>query len=126
MSYPKVTLESREGKIHSTPSSLSISGARCMALQKRNKQRGNGRCGRCSERPVWEPDISAIKAAIVVRILTFGKEPFDANFWAAKLQSAWTLRLKLLKLEETNAFRVIHGEGDGIPGLIIDYTIKTG
>lgn len=64
------------------------------------------------------------KGSIVVRILTFGKEPFDANFWAAKLQSAWELRLKLLKLEETNAFRVIHGEGDGIPGLIIDYYDK--
>lgn len=64
------------------------------------------------------------KGSIVVRILTFGKEPFDANFWAAKLQSAWTLRLKLLKLEETNAFRLIHGEGDGIPGLIIDYYDK--
>jgi 23S rRNA (cytosine1962-C5)-methyltransferase len=32
--------------------------------------------------------------------------------------------LKLLNLEVTNAFRVIHGEGDGIPGLIIDYYDK--
>ncbi|WP_442787691.1 class I SAM-dependent rRNA methyltransferase [Flavobacterium suncheonense] len=64
------------------------------------------------------------RGSIVVRILTFGKESFDTNFWADRLKSAWELRLKLLKLEETNAFRLIHGEGDGIPGLIIDYYDK--
>lgn len=64
------------------------------------------------------------RGSIVVRMLTFGKEVFDTNFWADKLKSAWELRLKLLKLEETNAFRLIHGEGDGIPGLIIDYYDK--
>ena len=64
------------------------------------------------------------KGSIVVRILTFGNETFSENFWKDKLQSAWKLRLKLLDLEVTNAFRVIHGEGDGIPGLIIDYYDK--
>lgn len=64
------------------------------------------------------------KGSIVVRLLTFGEEIFSDNFWNEKLQSAWNLRLKLLNIEETNAFRVIHGEGDGIPGLIIDYYNK--
>jgi len=64
------------------------------------------------------------KGSIVVRILTFGDENFSENFWTEKLQSAWSLRLKLLHLAVTNAFRVIHGEGDGIPGLIIDYYDK--
>lgn len=64
------------------------------------------------------------KGSIVVRILTFGDETFSENFWKDKLQSAWNLRLKLLDLDVTNAFRVIHGEGDGIPGLIIDYYDK--
>ena len=64
------------------------------------------------------------KGSIVVRLLTFGDEIFSENFWDEKLQSAWNLRLKLLNIEETNAFRVIHGEGDGIPGLIIDYYNK--
>lgn len=64
------------------------------------------------------------KGSIVVRILTFAAETFSEHFWAAKLQSAWELRWKLLDLEVTNAFRVIHGEGDGIPGLIIDYYDK--
>lgn len=64
------------------------------------------------------------KGSIVVRLLTFGEETFSENFWTEKLQSAWELRLNLLNLEETNAFRLIHGEGDGIPGLIIDYYDK--
>ncbi len=64
------------------------------------------------------------KGSIVVRILTFGDETFSENFWAAKLQSAWYLRTQILDFEVTNAFRVIHGEGDGIPGLIIDYYDK--
>ncbi len=64
------------------------------------------------------------KGSIVVRILTFGDETFSDNFWADKLQSAWYLRTQLLDFEVTNAFRVIHGEGDGVPGLIIDYYDK--
>lgn len=64
------------------------------------------------------------KGSIVVRLLTFSEETFSETFWSQKLQAAWELRLRLLQLEETNAFRVIHGEGDGIPGLIIDYYDK--
>ncbi|MFD2892279.1 class I SAM-dependent rRNA methyltransferase [Flavobacterium chuncheonense] len=64
------------------------------------------------------------RGSIVVRLLTFGADKFTENFWAEKLQSAWNLRLKLLDFEATTAFRVIHGEGDGIPGLIIDYYNK--
>jgi 23S rRNA (cytosine1962-C5)-methyltransferase len=64
------------------------------------------------------------KGSIVVRILTFGEETFSDTFWKDKLQSAWFLRTQLLNIEETNAFRVIHGEGDGISGLIIDYYDK--
>jgi 23S rRNA (cytosine1962-C5)-methyltransferase len=64
------------------------------------------------------------KGSIVVRLLTFGKEVFDTTFWTQKLQSAWYLRTRLFDFNITNAFRVIHGEGDGIPGLIIDYYNK--
>ncbi len=64
------------------------------------------------------------KGSIVVRILTFGEETFSDNFWKDKLQSAWYLRTQILDFEVTNAFRVIHGEGDGISGLIIDYYDK--
>lgn len=64
------------------------------------------------------------KGSIVVRILTFANEIFTDNFWKEKLQSAWYLRTQILDFEVTNAFRVIHGEGDGISGLIIDYYDK--
>ena len=64
------------------------------------------------------------KGSIVVRILAFDSEPFDADFWHKRLQAAWDLRLQLIDIETTNAFRVIHGEGDGISGLIIDYYDK--
>lgn len=64
------------------------------------------------------------KGSIVVRILTYGDETFSDNFWKEKLQSAWYLRTQILNFEVTNAFRVIHGEGDGISGLIIDYYDK--
>lgn len=64
------------------------------------------------------------RGSIVVRILTFGEERFTENFWADRLKGAWELRMKLLDIKETNAFRLIHGEGDGIPGLIIDYYDK--
>jgi 23S rRNA (cytosine1962-C5)-methyltransferase len=61
------------------------------------------------------------KGSITVRLLTFGDEPFTANFWKEKLEAAWEMRKLILDFSQTNAFRVIHGEGDGIPGLIIDF-----
>ncbi|WP_376777464.1 class I SAM-dependent rRNA methyltransferase [Flavobacterium covae] len=61
------------------------------------------------------------RGSIVVRLLTFAQEEFTNDFWTQKLISAWNLRTRLLDLDATNAFRVIHGEGDGIPGLIIDF-----
>lgn len=61
------------------------------------------------------------KGSIAVRVLTFTNETFDGTFWAKRFKAAWELRMKLFSIEETNAFRLIHGEGDGIPGLIIDY-----
>lgn len=64
------------------------------------------------------------KGSIVVRLLAFENETFDESFWVNKLLSAWEVRMQLFSIEETNAFRVIHGEGDGIPGLIIDYYDK--
>ena len=64
------------------------------------------------------------KGSIVVRILTFGEETFSDTFWKDKLQSAWFLRTQLLDFDVTNAFRVVHGEGDGVSGLIIDFYNK--
>ncbi len=61
-------------------------------------------------------------ASIAVRILSFGDLPIDQNFWNEKIQRAWEVRRKLSLIDNdiTNAYRLVHGEGDGLPGLIID------
>jgi len=61
--------------------------------------------------------------SIAVRMLTFRDEPIDDNFWSKKLNSAIELRktAALWANEDTNVFRLVHGEGDGFPGLIVDY-----
>lgn len=61
--------------------------------------------------------------SIAVRILSFEELPVDSTFWEIKLASAIQLRrdLGLLDSEQTNVFRLVHGEGDGLPGLIIDF-----
>lgn len=62
------------------------------------------------------------KGSIAVRALAFGPAVVDDNFYTEKIQNAFSLResLGLVGGESTNAYRLIHGEGDGIPGLVID------
>ena len=62
------------------------------------------------------------KGTITVRILSFKQEPIDARFWENKIQNAYTLRtaLGLTNNSSTNVYRLVHAEGDGLPGLIID------
>ncbi|MFP4692212.1 MAG: class I SAM-dependent rRNA methyltransferase, partial [Bacteroidales bacterium] len=65
-------------------------------------------------------------AAIAVRIMAFAPErpdSFDTDFWEKKIRRAFDLR-KLTGLTDnphTNVYRLIHGEGDHLPGLIIDH-----
>ncbi|MGQ1948551.1 class I SAM-dependent rRNA methyltransferase [Geofilum sp. OHC36d9] len=60
--------------------------------------------------------------SITVRVVSFSEETIDASFWHRKLEMALKLRqtLGLAGSDKTNAFRLVHGEGDGFPGLIID------
>ena len=60
--------------------------------------------------------------SIMVRILTFEDINIDQLFWSNTFQSAYDYRksLGLIDNPQTNAFRFIHGEGDGVSGLIID------
>ncbi|MHA8096349.1 class I SAM-dependent rRNA methyltransferase [Aquirufa antheringensis] len=57
--------------------------------------------------------------SIAVKIISFQVIESKSDFWRKRIQNAWDLRA-LLPLEKTNAFRLIHGEGDGCPGLIMD------
>jgi len=72
------------------------------------------------------------KGSIAVRVLGFDRVEADQSFWDQKVAHAWKLRemLGLVGSPETNVFRWINAEGDGLPGLIVDavrcipYTIK--
>jgi len=60
--------------------------------------------------------------SIAVRILSFDQDPPSEDLYKQKISAAYVLRQKAgVITNETNAFRLIHGEGDGLPGLIVDY-----
>ncbi len=62
------------------------------------------------------------QGSITVRMLCQQPDAPTENFWIDKLTSALLLRHSSgLPSAETNAYRLIHAEGDGLPGLIIDY-----
>jgi 23S rRNA (cytosine1962-C5)-methyltransferase len=59
--------------------------------------------------------------SIAVRILSFSERAIDSAFWSERLSDALTLRKAIaLPSASTDCFRLVHGEGDGLPGLIID------
>lgn len=55
---------------------------------------------------------------IQVRILTFDDEPVDEAFWRRRITEA--VRLRTVVVSGTDAYRVVHAEGDRLPGLIVD------
>ena len=60
--------------------------------------------------------------SIAVRVLTFRQEVINRDFWKHRLEVALDLRrsLNLVDNPENNTYRLVHGEGDNLPGLIID------
>jgi 23S rRNA (cytosine1962-C5)-methyltransferase len=61
-------------------------------------------------------------SSISVRIISFKKTDIDDQFWLEKISAAYNYRLTLNILNETtNCCRLVFGEGDGLPGLIMDY-----
>ena len=61
--------------------------------------------------------------SIAVRILSFDVDPASPSFWEDSIHAAYEARkaMGLVDSERTNCYRLVHGEGDGLPGLIIDY-----
>lgn len=59
--------------------------------------------------------------SITVRILAWGDSPVDATLYSERLKAAYQLRraLKLIN-RHNNAYRLVHGEGDFLPGLVVD------
>ena len=60
--------------------------------------------------------------SIAVRVISFDKEQIDDNFWCRKIQLAYAMRvsLGLVVPASNNTYRLVHGEGDSLPGLIVD------
>lgn len=61
--------------------------------------------------------------SIAVRILSFDADPLAPDFWTISIARALEVRRAagLVDNPTTNCFRLVHGEGDGLPGLIIDW-----
>ncbi len=92
------------------------------------------------EGPVSEGDVVAVHASdgnylaaghyqigsIAVRILSFDRNPMSPSFWKDALEGALQVRRAtgLYTDDEsggTNCFRLVHGEGDALPGLVVDW-----
>jgi 23S rRNA (cytosine1962-C5)-methyltransferase len=69
--------------------------------------------GRFYARGLYNP-VSKIR----VRILTFDDEPITEQFWRGRLAQAVRLRQRVVA--DTNAYRLIYGEADRLPGLVVD------
>ena len=63
--------------------------------------------------------------SIAVRILSFDADPAAPDFWKVSIEKAIAARkavgLELRDQVDTNCFRLVHGEGDGLPGIIVDW-----
>ena len=61
------------------------------------------------------------KGTISVRVCSFGELAPSPDFWGEKISAAYLQRTALsIESASTNAYRLVHGEGDGLPGLILD------
>lgn len=67
------------------------------------------------------------QGSIAVRVLTFDDEPVDDDFWRRRLASALQVRIAMgiADTPRNNTYRLVHGEGDMLPGLVIDIYDQT-
>lgn len=65
--------------------------------------------------------------SIAVRVLDFDNRNIDAEYWEERIKVAVEARrtIGVLGRDDNDMFRLVHGEGDGLPGLIIDVYGKT-
>ncbi|MCF2603766.1 class I SAM-dependent rRNA methyltransferase [Parabacteroides distasonis] len=65
--------------------------------------------------------------SIAVRILSFQQQEIDQTFWENRIRIAYELRktLRLTASAHNNTYRLVHGEGDNLPGLVIDMYAHT-
>lgn len=114
---------------------ITLKGPRVVAVERRHPWVFSGAIARMSAQPaegdrvaVCTPDGRVLgyghyqEGSIRVRLIDFGEAPPAAGFWRGRLAEALDVRrqLGLASGEETTAYRLVHAEGDGLPGLIID------
>ncbi len=60
--------------------------------------------------------------SIAVRVLTFEQVEIDQAWWNKRIATAYDVRrsLDLTENEQTTCYRLVHGEGDSLPGLVVD------
>ena len=65
--------------------------------------------------------------SIAVRVLSFVQEEIGYDYWKQRLEVAYRMRqaLGLAENPQNNTYRLVHGEGDNLPGLIVDVYGKT-
>lgn len=65
--------------------------------------------------------------SIAVRVLSFEEREIDHDFWQSRLHEAYRLRkaLGLAGNRDNDIYRLVHGEGDRLPGLVVDVYGKT-
>lgn len=72
------------------------------------------RCGNFSAYGLWDDT-----SAIAIRLFSQKQVP-DAEWVQARLREAWEVRAPIRERQQTNAYRWVFGEGDGLPGLTVD------
>ena len=64
--------------------------------------------------------------SIAVRMLALGTDRLPEDYFSSRLRNAWRLRESLCLIRpDNNCFRLVHGEGDFLPGMIVDVYADT-
>ena len=60
--------------------------------------------------------------SLAVKLFTFKRQEINPDFWKSKIREVWQIRKSLGLTDNliTNAYRLVHNEGDSMPGLIVD------
>lgn len=120
MSYPQLVLKSGRDKAVRNRHPWIFSGA----VKTRPAKVGEGAivavCSNDGE--VLGLGHYAPQATLICRLFCFGNAVTEvtAEFWREKLEAAWLYRSKVLDLQGTTGYRLVHAEGDSLPGIVID------
>lgn len=118
-----------------TPHIIHLRPGKDEPLERRHPWVFSGAIDRRDTEQIYEGDIIELRSSedhfvargywspenIAVRILSFDpEETIDQDFWTSRISEAFEVRRALDLIQDGSAFRLINGEGDNIPGLIID------